>query len=103
MAATPQQYAQYEKPFKPGELEVLPVFSDIERMGTPPTFAEMLQAINSLKNNKLPGTDGITGEVLKDEGTALHHKEHRRLATAVGGCANHLHLHEEERPRYLWQ
>ena len=39
----------------------------------------MLQAINILKNNKPPGTDSILGEVLKNGGTALHHKVHQLI------------------------
>ena len=48
-------------------------------MDTPATFAETLQAISSLKNNKSPGTDGIPGEVLKNGGTALHHEVHQLI------------------------
>ena len=43
-------------------------------MDTPPTSAYILQAINSLKNNKSLGTDGISGEFLNNGGTALHHE-----------------------------
>ena len=41
----------------------------------------MLQAINSLKNNKSLGTDayGILGEFLKNRGTTLNHKVHHLI------------------------
>ena len=63
MAATLQHPAQYDQPFNPGELKALPVFPDVKSMDTPTTTAEMLQVINSLKNIKSPGTNGIPGEV----------------------------------------
>ena len=44
---------------------------------TPPTFSETLEAINSLRNKKSPGTDGLPGEVLKSGGAALHHELHQ--------------------------
>ena len=47
-----------------------------------PTFEEMLLAINSLKNNKSPGIDGIPGEILKHGGGSLHHQLYQ-LITAI--------------------
>ena len=55
------------------------MFPEVESTNTPPTFAEMLPAINSLKNSRSLGTDGILGEVLKNGGTALHHKVHQLI------------------------
>ena len=49
-------------PSSTGELEAFPVFPEVESMDTPLTFANMLEAINGLKNNKSLGTNGIQGE-----------------------------------------
>ena len=52
---------------------------EVESMDDSLIFSETLEAINSLKNKKSPGTDGIPGEVLKSGGTALHHELHQLI------------------------
>ena len=66
-------------PSNPEELEALPHMPEVESMDDPPTFSETLEAINSLRNKKSPGTDGIPGEVLKSGGAALHHELHQLI------------------------
>ena len=47
----------------------------------PPTFAETVQAIRSLKNNKSPGPDGIPSELIKEGGQLLHQRLHDLILT----------------------
>ena len=46
-------------------LEELPQFPTVHEMDVPPTLEEVKKAIESLKNGKTPGPDGIPGEIFK--------------------------------------
>ena len=67
-------------PSDPSQLDALPGIPEVSSMEVPPTLDELLLAINSLKNNKSPGTDGIPGEVLKYGGATLHHRLHQLIS-----------------------
>ena len=69
-------------PSNPAILEDVAGLPEVTDMDTPPTYEETLQAINSLKNKKSPGPDGVPGEVLRHGGTELHQKLYQ-LITAV--------------------
>ncbi|KAI4807948.1 hypothetical protein KUCAC02_027720, partial [Chaenocephalus aceratus] len=60
----------------PTVLDDLPTLPPMHNLDQPPTFLEVQSAIRSLKNNKSPGNDNISAELLKQGGylctRALH-------------------------------
>ncbi|XP_058177407.1 zinc finger protein 84-like [Anopheles ziemanni] len=51
-----------------------------EIMLQPPSIEETRKAIRRLKNNKSPGTDGITAELIKNGGANLENEIHRLIS-----------------------
>ena len=62
-----------------GELPELPT---VHEMDAPPTINEVKKAIDSLKNGKAPGPNGIPGEVYK----CLDEEALQRLLEVFGIC-----------------
>lgn len=56
------------------DVEGFPVYYDVEEQLEPPTQDEVNKSVMHLKNNKAPGTDAITAELLKNGGSALYRR-----------------------------
>ena len=44
-----------------------------------PTFEEIIEAVNKLKNKKSPRVDSVTAELVKNGGEALHRQIHKQI------------------------
>ena len=68
-------------PIDPSILDNIPNALQAENLNDQPEFSETVRAINSLKNNKSPGPDGIPSELIKEGGRPLHQRLHNLIKT----------------------
>ena len=69
----------HRNPTVPNILDEIPVRPQATEMDDLPSFSETLKAIDSLKNNKSPGPDGLPSELYREGGHILHTKLHKLI------------------------